>query len=45
MIEAKAVAEAARKRLREDRARLKVPQETIARDGGIPRGTIAYADG
>lgn len=45
MIDAKQVAEAARQRLREDRARLKVPQETIARDGGVPRGTIAYADG
>ena len=45
MIEAKQVAEAARKRLREDRTRLKVPQHTVARDGGVPRGTIAYADG
>lgn len=42
---AKKVAEAARRRLREDRVRLKVPQERIAADGDLPRGTVAYADG
>ena len=42
---ARRVAEAVRKRLRDDRARLKVPQEKIATDGDIPRGTVAYVDG
>ncbi len=41
----KAVADAARRRLVADRARLKVPQEQIARDGNLPRGTVAYAGG